>query len=119
MEIQPIKTEKDYKLTLKEIERLMDAQPNTPQGDRLDVLATLAVAWEAKHHAIEAPDPIEAILFVMEQRGLTRRELEPYIGSRARVSEVLNHRRPLSLPMIRKLHAGLGIPAGVLIQGGV
>jgi HTH-type transcriptional regulator/antitoxin HigA len=118
MDIQPIKTRKDYARALKEIERLMDAMPNTPQGDRLDVLATLVAAWEEKHHAIEAPDPVEAILFVMDQRGLSRRDMESYIGSRARVSEVLNHRRPLTLPMIRKLHSGLGIPAGVLIQTG-
>jgi len=118
MDIRPIKTEKDYTLALKEIEGLMDAEPGTPKGDRLDVLSTLAAAWEEKHHAIEAPDPVEAILFMMDQRGLSRRDMEPYIGSRARVSEVLNHQRQLTLTMIRKLHSGLGIPAGVLIQSG-
>jgi len=79
------------------------------------VLATLAQAWEEKHHAIEAPDPVRAIEFAMEQRGLTRRDLEPYIGSRARIAEVLNGKRSLTLAMIRRLHAGLGIPAEVLI----
>jgi HTH-type transcriptional regulator / antitoxin HigA len=116
MEIKPIKNERGYRRVLKEIETLMDAKANTPEGDRLDVLGTLAVAWEEKHHAIEAPDPIEAIRFAMDQRGLSRRDLEPYIGSRARVAEVLNHKRSLTLAMIRKLHNGLGIPAEVLIR---
>jgi HTH-type transcriptional regulator/antitoxin HigA len=116
MDIRPIKNERDYKLALREIEGLMDAAPNSSKGDRLDVLSTLVVAWEEKHHPIETPDPVEAILFIMDQRGLSRRDMEPYIGSRARVSEVLNHQRQLTLPMIRKLHTGLGIPAGVLIQ---
>lgn len=117
MEIGPIKNERDHRRVLREIEALMDARPNTPAGDRLDVLATLAEAWEQTHHVIATPDPIEAIRFAMEQRGLTRRDLEPYIGSRARVAEVLNHKRSLTLPMIRKLHAELGIPAEVLIGG--
>jgi HTH-type transcriptional regulator/antitoxin HigA len=116
MEIKPIRTERDYRRVLTEIDGLMDAKANTPAGDRLDVLATLADAWEAKHHAIEAPNAIEAIRFAMEQRGLNRRDLEPYIGSRARVAEVLNHKRSLTLPMIRRLHQGLGIPADVLIR---
>ncbi|MFZ4540882.1 MAG: helix-turn-helix domain-containing protein [Rickettsiales bacterium] len=118
MDIRPIKTAQDYKRALQEIDGLMNAAPNSPQGDRLDILSTLVVAWEEKHHTIQAPDPVEAILFTMDQQGLSRRDMEPYIGSRARVSEVLNHRRELTLPMIRKLHAGLGIPAGVLIQPG-
>ena len=116
MEIKPIKNERDYRGVLKEIETLMEAKANTADGDRLDVLVTLADAWEEKHHPIEAPDPIEAIRFAMDQRGLSRRDLEPYIGSRARVAEVLNHKRSLTLPMIRKLHSGLGIPAEVLIR---
>jgi HTH-type transcriptional regulator/antitoxin HigA len=115
MEIKPIKNERDYRKALKEIDGLMDARPNTPQGDRLDVLVTLVEAWEEKHWPIDLPDPIEAILFAMEQRGLSRRDLEPFIGSRARVAEVLNHKRPLTLPMIRRLHQGLRIPAEVLI----
>ena len=116
MNIRPIKTERDYKLALKEIEGLMDAAPNSPEGDRLDVISALVAAWEEKHHAIEAPNPVDAILFTMEQRGLSRRDMEPYIGSRARVSEVLNYRRQLTLAMIRRLHTGLGIPAEVLIH---
>lgn len=116
MEIKPIKNERDYRKALKEIDSLMNARPNTPEGDRLDVLGTLVEAWEEKHWPIDLPDPIEAILFAMEQRGLSRRDLEPFIGSRTRVAEVLNHRRPLTLPMIRRLHQGLGIPAEVLIS---
>ena len=116
MEIKPIKNERDYDRIMKEIDGLMDAKANTADGDRLDVLVTLAEAWEEKHHAIESPDPIEAIRFAMDQRGLSRRDLEPFIGSRARVAEVLNHKRSLTLPMIRRLHNGLGIPADVLIR---
>ena len=116
MVVKPIKSERDYQRALKEIDRLMDAKPNTPQGDRLDVLATLVVAWEEKHHAIEPPDAVEAIRFAMEQRGLTRRDLEPFIGSRARVAEILNRKRSLTLPMIRRLHRGLGIPAEALLS---
>jgi HTH-type transcriptional regulator/antitoxin HigA len=115
MDIKPIKTERDYNRALKAIDRLMDAKPNTPEGDALDVLATLVQRWEDEHCPIESPDPIEAIRFAMEQRGLTRRDLEPLIGSRARVAEVLNRKRSLTLPMIRKLHSSLGIPAEVLI----
>jgi len=116
MNIKPIKSERDHRRALKEIERLMDARPNTAEGDRLDVLTTLIEAWEQKHHAIDAPDPVEAIRFAMEQRGVTRRDLEPLIGSRARVAEILNYKRPLTLPMIRRLHARLGIPAETLIR---
>jgi HTH-type transcriptional regulator/antitoxin HigA len=116
MDVKPIKTERDYRRALVEIDKLMDAGPNTPQGDRLDVLVTLATAWEEKHYPIDAPDAVEAIRFAMEQRGLTRRDLEPYIGSRARVAEILNRKRSLTLPMIRRLHAGLGIPADALIS---
>lgn len=116
MDIRPIKSEADHLAALSEIERLFDAQPDTPDGDRLDVLTTLVEAYEAEHEAIAAPDPIEAILYHLESRGLTRRDLEPYIGGRARVSEVLNRKRALSLEMIRRLHASLGIPAEVLIQ---
>ena len=116
MNIKPIKSERDHRRALKEIEQLMDARPNTADGDRLDVLTTLVDVWEQKHHAIDAPDPVEAIRFAMEQRGVTRRDLEPLIGSRARVAEVLNYKRPLTLPMIRRLHARLGIPAETLIR---
>ncbi len=103
-------------LPAKEIDRLFDAAPDTPEGDRLEILATLVEAYEDKHYDIPLPDPIEAILYYVESRGLSRRDLEPYIGSRARVSEVLNRKRPLSIAMIRKLHAGLDIPADILIQ---
>src|SRR5258708_37365035 len=105
MQIKPIKSQRDYRKALKQIDELMNAQPNTIDGDRLDVLTTLVEAWEAKHYPIEAPDPVEAIRFAMEQRGVTRRDLEPLIGSRACVAEVLNHKRNLTLPMIRRLHA--------------
>jgi HTH-type transcriptional regulator / antitoxin HigA len=116
MEIKPIRTEADYEAALKEIERLFDAKPGTVEADSLEVLTTLAEAYEEKHYTIPLPDPIEAVLYHMESRGLSRRDLEPFIGSRARVSEVLNRKRPLTMEMIRNLHDGLGIPAEVLIQ---
>ena len=116
MEIKPIKNEVDYQAALKEIELLFDAAPDTPEGDRLEVLTTLVEVYEERHYTIPMPDPIEAILYHMESRGLTRHDLEPYIGSRARVSEVLNRKRPLTMEMIRNLHKGIGIPAEVLIQ---
>lgn len=116
MDINPIKTEADYEAALAEIDRLMDAAPDTPEGDRLDVLATLVEAYEARHHVIDLPDPIAAIRFEMEQQGLSRKDLERYIGTRARVSEVLNGRRPLTLAMIRRLQEGLGISAETLIR---
>ena len=116
MEIKPIKTETDYQAALKEIERLFTAVPDTPEGDRLEVLTTLVEAYEEQHYRIPLPDPIEAILHHMESRGLTRCDLEPFIGSRARVSEVLNRKRPLTMAMIRNLSKGLRISAEVLIQ---
>lgn len=116
MDVKPIKTEKDYQAALEEIEHLFDVEPNTPEGDRLEVLVTLVEAYESKHHPIFPPDPVEAIKYHLESRGLSRRDLEPYIGSRARVSEILNRRRRLTLRMIRNLEAGLGIPAEILIQ---
>lgn len=116
MDIKPIHTEADYQAALTEVERLFSATPGTAEGDRLDVLTTLIEAYEEKHFAIPLPGPVEALEYYMESRGLTRRDSEPYLGSRARVSEVLNRRRPLSLGMIRKLNAGLGIPAEVLIR---
>jgi HTH-type transcriptional regulator / antitoxin HigA len=116
MDIRPIKTKADYKAALKEIEALMDATPGSAEEDRLDVLATLVQAYETEHYPIEAPDPIEAIKFMMQQKGLTRRDLEPAIGGRGRVSEVLNRQRPLTLPMIRALSRLLAIPADVLVQ---
>src|SRR4030042_1481877 len=116
MRIKPIKTEADYQEALKEIERIFDAAPGSREGDRLDVLTTLVEAYEEKHFHIPLPDPVEAILYYVESRGLSRRDLDHYIGSRARVSEVLNKKRPLTMEMIRNLHKGLGIPAEVLIQ---
>jgi HTH-type transcriptional regulator/antitoxin HigA len=116
MNIRPIKTEADYQAALKEIEYLFDATPNTPEGDRLQVLTTLVAAYEEQHYSIPAPDPIEAVLYHMESRGLTRRDLEPYIGNRARVSEILNRKRPLTLRMIQRLHSELGIAAEVLLK---
>jgi HTH-type transcriptional regulator/antitoxin HigA len=117
MEIRPIHTEADYKAALREISALMEADPDygTPDGDRLDVLAILVQAYEAKHYPISAPDPIEAIKFRLEQGGLSIKDLEPMIGRSNRVHEVLGRKRPLTLGMIRRLHKGLGIPAEVLI----
>jgi HTH-type transcriptional regulator/antitoxin HigA len=116
MKIKPIKTETDYQAAMKEIERLFTAIPDTPEGDRLGMLTTLVAAYEEQHYRIPLPDPIEAILYHMESRGITRRDLEPFIGSRARVSEVLNRKRPLTIAMIRNLSKGLRISAEVLIQ---
>ena len=116
MQIRPIKTKADHRVALKEIERLMDAKQGTPDGDRLEVLVTLVDHYESQHEPIEPPDPINALLYHMESRGLTRRDLEPFLGSRARIAEVLNRRRPLTIEMIRKLHEGLGISADVLIR---
>jgi len=116
MDIQPIKTEDDHRAALDEIDGLFSAEPDTPEGDRLDVLTTLVAAYEAQQHPVTFPDPIEAILYHLESRGLSRRDIEPYIGSRGRVAEILNRKRPLTLEMIRKLHDGLGIPAAILIQ---
>jgi HTH-type transcriptional regulator/antitoxin HigA len=118
MDIRPVRTEADYKAALKEISRLMESDPElgTPDGDRLDVLATLVQAYEARHWSVGLPDPIEAIKFRMEQGGLTPKDLEPMIGRRNRVYEVLNRKRALTLPMIRRLYMGLGIPAECLIR---
>jgi len=116
MDIKPIKTESDYEAALAEIERLMEAEPNTPEGDKLDVLTTLVETYEDKHYPIDPPDPIEAIIHEMESQGLTRKDLERYLGTRARVSEILSRKRSLSLQMIRNLQEGLGISAEILIR---
>jgi HTH-type transcriptional regulator / antitoxin HigA len=116
MQIRPIRTEQDYDNALVRIARLMGSPVGTPQGDELDILATLVDAYETKHFAIDAPDPITAIQFRMEQQGLSRKDLESFIGSRARVSEVLTRKRSLTLPMMRRLKHGLGISADVLID---
>lgn len=112
-----IKTEKEYQATLKRIEKLMDAKPRTPQGDELELLATLVDIYEREHEPIPPPNPLEAIRFRMEQEGLKPKDLIPFIGSRSRVSEVLSGRRPLTLRMIRNLHRNLGIPAEALLSG--
>lgn len=114
--LKPIKTRKDHEVAMKEIERLWGAKAGTPAGDRLDILATLVDAYEARHFPMEPPDPIEAIKFRMEQQGLTRKDLEGILGSRTRVAEVLNRRRGLSISMIRRVHEKLGISAEVLIR---
>ncbi len=116
MEIKPIKTAKDYHTALKEIESLFEAKTNTPEGDRLDVLTTLVEAYEEIHYNIPKPNPIDAIFYYIESRGLSRKDLEPCIGSSARVSEVLNRKRSLSISMIRKLHKFIGVPADILIK---
>jgi HTH-type transcriptional regulator/antitoxin HigA len=115
-ELKPIRTEADYDAALAEAERLWGSRSGTPDGDRLDILATLIVVYESEHCPIDPPDPIEAIKFRMEQQGLARKDLEPIIGTRTRVSEVLNRKRGLSIDMIRRLHERLGISAEVLIR---
>lgn len=116
MHIKPIKTKADHRAALKEIETLMMAKLNTPEGERLDVLVTLVEAYERKHYAVDLPDPVEAIKFAMEQRGLSVKDLVPMIGAPNRIYEVLNRKRPLSLKMIWRLHKSLGIPAESLIR---
>ncbi|WP_114389620.1 helix-turn-helix domain-containing protein [Notoacmeibacter marinus] len=115
-ELRPIRSEADYETALKEVERLWRAKSDTPEGDRLDVLATLIEVYEAKYYPMDPPDPVEAIRFRMEQQGLTRKDLEPMIGPRNRVADVLNRKRSLSIDMIRQLHEQLGISAEVLIR---
>ena len=115
-EVRPIRTKQDYEAALKEAERLWGARAGTRDGDRLDVLATLIDAYETEHYPMDPPDPIEAIKFRMEQRGLTRKDLEEIIGTRTRIAEVLNRKRGLSIAMIRRLHERLGISAEVLIR---
>ncbi len=118
MQIRPIRTESDYKNALKQVSRLIELDPdiNSAEGEQLEVLSTLIQAYETKNFPIARPDPIEAIKFRMEQNGLTAKDLEPMIGRRNRVYEILNHKRPLTLAMIWRLHKGLGIPAEILIQ---
>lgn len=116
MHVRPIKSESDYETALARVGDLMAAEPGSPEFDELEVLSTLVESWEAKHHAIAHPDPIDAIAFRMEQSGLRQRDLVPYIGSASKVSEVMKRQRPLTLAMIKKLHAGLGIPADVLLR---
>lgn len=116
MDIKPIKTDADYQAALKEIESLMMAEADSPEGEKLDVLVTLIEAYEAKHFPMDLPDPVAAIKFEMERKGLTVKDLEPMIGKSNRVYEVLNHKRSLTLKMIWKLNRELGIPAESLIK---
>lgn len=114
-DLKPLRSKGDYEEALAEVETLWGAKAGTPEGDRLDILATLIDVYETAHYPMKVPDPVQAIEFRMEQQGLTRKDLEKILGSRTRVSEVLNRRRGLSIEMIRKLHAKLHIPADVLI----
>lgn len=116
MDVRPIRTEADYEAALIDLERLMEVELGTPEYDKLEVLSVLVEAYETEHYPVPLPDPIEAIEFHMERLGLTRKDLEACLGSRARVSEILNRRRPLNLRMIRNLEDKLGIPAAILVQ---
>ena len=116
MDIRPINTDADYREALKEIETLMRSEPNTADGERLDILAILVETYERNHYPLDLPDPVEAIKFEMEQKGLTAKDLEPMIGGRNRVYEILNRKRSLTLKMIWRLHEQLGIPAESLIK---
>jgi HTH-type transcriptional regulator/antitoxin HigA len=116
MEIKPIRSEADYEAALKEIEILVNSQPGTPEADRMEVLITLVEVYEVNHYPIPEPDdPVGVLEYYMESRGLSRSDLLPYLGSKERVSEILNHKRGFSLEMIRRLHSGLGIPADLLV----
>jgi HTH-type transcriptional regulator / antitoxin HigA len=116
VEVKPIRTEQDCESAMSEIEALWGARSGTTEGDRLDVLATLVEAYESHRYPMDPPDPIDAIKFRMEQLGLKRKDLEGIIGTRARIAEVLDGKRSLSITMIRKLHAEFGIPAEILIR---
>lgn len=116
MDIKPIRTKADLSTVLRDIESLMDAELDSPKGERLNVLTTLVEAYDAKHFPMELPDPVEAIKFEMERRGLAVKDLEPMIGKSNRVYEILNHKRSLTLKMIWKLHEELGVPAESLIK---
>lgn len=116
MELRPIRNKREHAAALREVDVLWNAREGTPEADRLMVLVLLIESYEREHFPVPAPDPIDLLLHVMEARGLTRKDFEPYIGSRARVAEVLNRVRPLTMEMIRRLCAGLGLPADVLIR---
>ena len=115
-EVRPIRTPEDYEFALSEVEALWGSASGTSDGDRLDVLATLIDAYESQHYPMDPPDPIDAIKFRMEQQGLTRKDLEGILGTRARIAEVLQRKRGLSISMIRRLNIELGIPAEILIK---
>lgn len=116
MELKPIRIKREYEAGLKRAEALWDAPAGSREAEQLDVLVLLIEDYETRHFPIEPPDPVEFLQFIMEQRGLARKDLEPYIGSRVRVAEVLNRVRPLSLEMIRSLSDGLNLPADVLVK---
>lgn len=116
MELKPIRTKKDYQAALAEADRLWDASPKSPDADRLEVLTLLIEHYERQHFPIADPDPVDFLCHVMEAKGMTRKDLEPYIGFRGRVSDILNRIRPLTLEMIRRLSDGLNLPAEVLIR---
>jgi HTH-type transcriptional regulator/antitoxin HigA len=118
IQVRPIRSEVDYDAALERIDALMGAKPGSAEGDELDVLATLVDAYEEKRFPMDAPDPVTAIQFQMEQQGLTRKDLEPMIGSRARVSEVMTGKRGLTLAMVRRVRSGLGISADLLVGTG-
>lgn len=116
MKLKIIRNEEMYDEALAFVSSLMDAKPGSKQEEELELWSLLIEQYEKEHHPIEDPDPIEAIRFRMDQLGLHRKDLEPFIGQKSKVSEVLNRKRPLSLPMIRSLHSFLGIPAAVLVR---
>jgi HTH-type transcriptional regulator/antitoxin HigA len=115
MKMAPIKNEKEYQKALKELEKVFDAEPGTPEGDTGEILVLLIEDYEKKHYPIDAPDPIEAIKYIMVEKGLTNKDIIPYFGSKSLVSAVLNRRRNLSLKMIKSLHEGLGLPYEILM----
>ena len=119
MTIKPIRTDADLRAAFKRLEKIFQAQEGTRAAEEMEVLVTLVEAYENKHYPIGPANPVEAIKFRMEQQGLTQRDLEPFIGSSGRVSEVLNHKRPLSLRMVKRLHEGLRIPYESLLAGTV
>ncbi|MEW6111157.1 MAG: helix-turn-helix domain-containing protein [Thermodesulfobacteriota bacterium] len=116
MEIKPIRTQKDYRAALTRIEEIFDAEPDTPEGDELEIISSLVETYERRNYPIGLPDPIEAIKIRMEDLGLDRKDLESVIGSKGRVSEILNRKRPLTLPMVQRLSEKLGLPTEVLAQ---
>ncbi len=118
MNMQPIHNDADLQQAFQRLQQIWGAAPGTKAADELEILAVLIEHYEAKHFPVPASDPVEAIKFRMEQQGLTNKDLEPFIGSRGRVSEILNHKRPLSLAMIKRLHQGLQIPYECLLADG-
>lgn len=116
MEILPIKSDADYRRALGEIEALMGAEPETPEGDRLDILVTLVEAWEERHYPLDLPDAVDAIRYHMEQRGLSTADLESLLGGPVQVQKLLSRKLPLTLAMARRLHEELGIPAESLLR---